>query len=263
LVHKLRSGTSIKALDRQLKVEASTMAGGQSAAAGDPIVSVGPNGVITVSGTGSTGTNVNSTLGLANTVGVPNILGSTGSLGVAPTLPGGLTNSVVGSFNTTGLPMVTISGVGTPSITPVISQLPVGTTFSAPTSTGLSLSATSTGGSINLGNGTSSLTTLLPSATTGIAGVSSSTSGLATGTTGSVTTSPLGSLLTTGTVPTPGLNTTTTGTTGATPVSMLTFTPATVTTSPINPSPLPFNGTLPFTGTPANPSPVPVTGILG
>jgi hypothetical protein len=30
----------------------------------------------------------------------------------------------------------------------------------------------------------------------------------------------------------------------------------------VNASPMPLNGTLPFTGTPANPSPVPSTGVL-
>jgi hypothetical protein len=44
--------------------------------------------------------------------------------------------------------------------------------------------------------------------------------------------------------------------------SPLTFTPLVFPTSAANLSPMPLNGTLPFTGTPANPSPMPGTGTL-
>jgi hypothetical protein len=44
--------------------------------------------------------------------------------------------------------------------------------------------------------------------------------------------------------------------------SPLAFTPLVFPTGPANLSPMPLNGTLPFTGTPANPSPLPLNGTL-
>ena len=80
--------------------------------------------------------------------------------------------------------------------------------------------------------------------------------GTTTSTSGSALTSALDSLLASGVNSITG-TTSITGATGVLPGSSLTFIPITTFNSPINASPLPFNGTLPFTRTPANPSPVP------
>jgi len=250
-VHKLHAGTSVTALHRHLVAEARTQASMQAAIAADPTVTVSPTGAVTVSGfnTGTVGTRVIGTISPSSTIGTVSPVRTTGAIGVAATLPTGLSNSVVGIFNGS-LPMATVSSVGTPSVATGVIQMPTGVSFLPSTgSTGISLTATTSNGVPGTfgTTSTSSQANFLPTTTTG------------TATSIGTTTSPLGSLLTTGMVPTPGLATTTTG---LTPVSTLTFTPTTFVNSTFNPSPLPLNGTLPFTGTPANPSPVPLNGTL-
>lgn len=80
--------------------------------------------------------------------------------------------------------------------------------------------------------------------------------------TGTTTESPLAALLVSGLVPTAGQTTTTTALLPSSGTFTQFFSPVSPLTSPVNPSPLPLNGVLPFTRTPINPSPLPPNGVL-
>lgn len=87
--------------------------------------------------------------------------------------------------------------------------------------------------------------------------------GFTTGTgTGTLAESPLASLLLGGQIPTAGTTTTDTLTTGVNGSFGQLFPTLFHIDTPVNPSPLPLNGVLPFTRSPINPSPLPYNGVL-
>jgi hypothetical protein len=222
-VHEIRAGRSFAALHRQLVVEARVQARAAAAASGHPRV---------ISTVGSTPARFGAGNGTTNR---------------AHALPAGLTNSFLNPQNT---------GTAANFVSPGVSQLPAGMAVS------LASSSTLVTKSIALTTGTTA-TTGTPTGTRGTTGTTTGTTVLNT-TAGTTTTgSPLTVLLSGGTVPTPGLTTGSTGATvGTTPTATITFTPATFANSPINASPVPANGVLPFTRSPVNPSPVPANGVL-
>jgi hypothetical protein len=269
-VHEIRGGKSINALKRQLTTEARAEAATKAAIAADPTVSVSPTGMVTVGGT-STGSSTTGSVLPSSTIG-GNLPSSTVPLGVAASLPAGLTSGVVGMFNSAS-PTVTVSNLGVASINSGISQLPIGTTFSSSTGTGTSAStlASELNSLLSGTTGTSAstlaseLNSLLPNTTTSSSSastlaseldsllsnattssssastlsselaslLSSGSIGTTTSTSGSAVTSALDSQLASGVNSITG-TTSITGATGVLPGSSLTFTPTTTVNTPVS-----------------------------
>jgi len=266
-VNKLRHGGNLKPLRKDLAAVARAQAGAAGGAS-----SSSPMPIVAGSTTGATPPNSADSPIFFGGSGQSNGLNS--SVGPIVARSGGARSGGARRFSLpSGLtsPFVSASFRQVNSAS-TLRQSPLGTSVSTGFTGGNGVRGLSNVGTVSgvTGAGTTRATT-----TTGIA-PTVFTNGTTAGTTsGSLagTVSPLGALDLTGMVPTPG------NSTGAIPISTigpvpgtltfgplafgpLAFTPTVFPTGPANASPMPLNGTLPFTGTPANPSPLPANGTL-